>query len=1119
MPAIGANGQIQRGARLPSAPSIPTPKASTTTGTNPRGVAISRPIPLTPTAPATVGDRASRTLSTGANPRGTSILHATTPPLYQKSPGYQQAVINVFKHQSPAQQKAVVQGALKNRTFEGNLILKYVQRIGSGPSGGVNLAAITPKIGLGTVGAIQNATAGLPSGFLKVVRNAASDAWSLPAGTVEGLYGLGQNIVTGHEGTAFHMLVDPYVQLAEHPIRTFEEHPVNTLLMASGLKSLAGRTAGAAAGASTARAPLSLGTVAGEKAPIMEARSYSPDLLTQAIQKSRESYLRGRGRNPDIAGPKPKYVHSAIAQAFNIGHEAKLNRIVDEMTAVRQMAGRGERAKALTELRKAAPHKDVRNITSHILQGVIRTPETAVEDISKEMNRLKAAQTGKRTVHEIMNRRQVRDLGSALQYSEKIPEAFQAADKIRGQIHAQDKYLVEHGLIDPQQAERRALLPYAMAHMGAHYDPVAEKFVAADGKPLQTADILQHLKENNVPEPAYVRHAPGPLNNPGDFYKAYRLARGGTDRGPLSGKLFQTGGYDSSFEGLAHQMASKAEDVTRASLHDKVVSRLGIRMPEELKADLLARTRDPKQRELINQGLMTKDEANKIARASVHEDYGNAVPGSLELVPIAVGSAKSLGLLKDLQDPNAMGHLSEIEQRALSNAIQEAQHSTTRNVVLVPRIATERFTSQFARTDSMLRSVGKVTQQFRRTVLPYSTHWMLQIGSEAGLRAFIAGALDPRYLRDGRQLMKRLKETEAGRAAGMETVNATFYNARDPLAVHNLNPGTISSIAHSFPPTRVIIAAHNRYANSFGHAMYTLEHNARLMGLGKLAHREVAEFSRSWKNGVMLQAKALDELAHRMETNPALVAKLGRQIDDMFGKYNKFTPKQRAAIQSIAPFLPWYLNAAKYVFWNLPVHHPVASALMASLRQTINQDIKDGKQAPLGTYAMQELARISPFGIFTPDSTTPSAAGLASGQQLVPGALLPEAQGALYNYAGSNSFGEGPLKSPSGHVKAKSPGALAAASESLLESFLPLARYVREVQEGGKPAYGTSTVLSPQPEQGKGQTSVANRILNPFYSFNRSKGSGPAYGSNDTAAPTSSGGGWGGSSSSSGGWG
>jgi hypothetical protein len=376
--------------------------------------------------------------------------------------------------------------------------------------------------------------------------------------------------------------------------------------------------------------------------------------------------------------------------------------------------------------------------------------------------------------------------------------------------------------------------------------------------------------------------------------------------------------------------------------------------------------------------------------------------------------------------------------------------------------------------------------------------------------------------------MTRLKGTEEGRAALMEMVNATFYNSKDPLAVHNPNPGVLSSAAHAFPPSRVIIAAHNRYANTIGHAMYHLEHTARVMGLGKLAHQQASEFGHSWQNAVRLQATTLDQLAHKLTTDPALVAKFGRSVDETFGKYNKFSPKVRAAVQSYAPFLPWYLNAAKYVLWNLPAHHPVASALLASLRQTVNQDIADGKQAPLGTYAMQELARISPFGIFTPGSTTPSVSEFAKGEQVVPGALLPEAQGSLYNLAGLNSFGEGPLKGPGGTVKAKSGPAIASASENLLESFLPLLRYARLAEEGGKPAYGTSTILSPQPKPEAG-TSIANRIFNPFYSFERSKGSGPAYGGPDTTASsagkwggsssTSSGGGWGGSTAKAAGWG
>ena len=192
----------------------------------------------------------------------------------------------------------------------------------------------------------------------------------------------------------------------------------------------------------------------------------------------------------------------------------------------------------------------------------------------------------------------------------------------------------------------------------------------------------------------------------------------------------------------------------------------------------------------------------------------------------------------------------------------------------------------------------------------------------------------------------------------------------------------------SFSPLRPLIAAHNKYADFVQTAMYNLEHNARTMGLGKIARKQVQEFTGSYQTGLKLQADNLQMLATKLKTDPALVAKFGRQIDDIFGKYNKFTPKQRAMIQSVMPFLPWYLNAAKFVLWNLPAKHPVASAVLAATRQTINQDIQDGKHAPLGAYEMQELGRLSPFGIFTPPSTTPSTGAAIAGQQIT-GAILP----------------------------------------------------------------------------------------------------------------------------------
>jgi hypothetical protein len=301
----------------------------------------------------------------------------------------------------------------------------------------------------------------------------------------------------------------------------------------------------------------------------------------------------------------------------------------------------------------------------------------------------------------------------------------------------------------------------------------------------------------------------------------------------------------------------------------------------------------------------------------------------------------------------------------------------------------DQFSKQFTPARGGTRKLGQITQQFKRTVLPYSTHWMMQIGSEGLLRSTLSGVLDPRNLVAGRQLVKRLENTTDGKNALREMVQASFYNQHDPLAKFNPNPSpTMQALRHS--PARLIMEAHTRYADQVGKRIGGLEHEFRRMGLGKLARKELQEFTGSYQAGVRLQARNVALLSDKLTSDPALVAKFGRQIDDTFGKYNKLSPKVRGAVQSVVPFLPWYLNAAKFVLWHLPAKHPVASSLLASLRQTINQDVADGKQQPLNVFQTNELARLTPFGLWPQDPTIGSAIETATDP------LLPQVSGA-YN--------------------------------------------------------------------------------------------------------------------------
>lgn len=1152
MPAVDAPRGGNKYAKPTPPPKPPAPPPpSRVTSSVPHGsgvISVGRAAPPRPASAYTAPP--PKQVVPDATPHGRGTLTKVTPgstqpqSAYANPQSYAKTVLQVFKAQPVAQQRAVIQGAVKNPgTAESKILLQYVRA--QNPAGVRGAAAIYNPVA---------AVGGIGHNVAPIVGNALKDAYNLPAGTVEGLYGLAKQGATGFSdltsgnlagaakayGGAAHMLADPYIQAAEHPISTFTQHPLNTLLLAAGPKALVGRGLGglarggalgetAAKAASTVREPLSVGTIAGEPSPIVEARDYSPDVINKAFQVAREKAIRAKGQNPNVSRPVSA-LPGPMAYAMNAGTRAKLFRKTDEMTAVHQMEQRGTRNIATQALQKERPSPAARNVVAHALQGILRTPESAPADAAAEIARLKAAQPGlqRRSVELAQNRAQVRDLSNAVTTPGALDEAMRAAESIRPFINSQDATLQAHGFLDPEQAMRSKLFPYAQAHMGATYDHVGGRLVKADGTTLPTQEVLNHLSDNGVSDPAFVAHLPGKIGA-GHFYKAYRMARGALSGGTRTGKAFAQGSYDHTWNGLIGQVANRAQTLSRAALHDRVISRFGVRIPQDVTDKLGIKSPN---------GDFTPDEARRVARAAQVDDHGNPIPNALELVPVARAPKGVLDSIRDLQSPHELHNVSQLELKALADSIRETARRTdgTRNVVLVPKDVVDRFAQQYARTDTLLKSVGRVTQQFRRTVLPYSTHWMLQIGSEAGLRAILGGALHPDYLRAGRALTHYLEQTPEGRAANAEMTNATFYSGggsgvreaamgragRGNLDIHNPNAGRVASAARAFSPTRVLVAAHNRYADTITAAMYGLEHNARLMGLGKLAHREVQSFGHSWSNTVRLQGKAIADLGEKLKADPALTAKFGREIDNIFGKYSKFTPAQRAMIQSFTPFLPWYLNAAKYVLWHLPAHHPVATSLLASLRQTVNQDVADGKQLPLNVWAMQELARISPFGIFTPPSTKPSTGGALEGQHVLD-AFLPQAQGSLYNLAGINSFGAGPLKGPKGSVKAKSGPAAAAAAENLLEAFLPLARYVKTAEQGGKSSFGTSSVLSPQVKPGQGQPnagSVLGRIFNPFYSVQSAQGNAkaPVYG----APSGSSGGGYvlgsGGQSGGSGGY-
>lgn len=1083
--------------------------------------------------------------------------------------------------------------------------------------------------------------------------NAGTDLVNFVPNTVQGLYKIGSDVAGGHFGRAAGDVVNPLIQTAEHPVSDFYKTPFTTAAILAGGESSLGRGVGSVMRsgilgtaakdlAGTAREPLAIGMIGDQPSPLTPlARSYSRNVLTKAATVAWENHLRRVGLDPNIARPLPDALEGTpLAHATIAGLTAKLTRQIDEMVGVRQMAGRAERARVTQILAKERPHATVANVVSHILKGVIRSPETAVADIKAEIQRLETNASKARITKRLSARLQLRDLHTALNNPDHLHEAFDTAAKIRPVIHSQDATHISHGHLAYDQAVRSRLFSYAQAHMKAKYNFTRQRLENADGSTLHTSAILDHVdgwRNVSAPNPdhaaatsargdAFVKHgdaaaahaaavkelqdatverdslgqtakptaaeaatiarvealrdrpgstgegaaaqsaldriwariskrgggdpakvsaaerrladatagkarsrrdlqsaaarlrqAEAKLRNtpptatirvhsgistpdpafvadlphkaaPFNFYKAYRLSRGTIGAHAKTGEAFRTGNYDHTYAGLIGQVANAAEAVTRTELHDRMVQQMAILKP-------IIRMVNGKWQQVDSEPFRSGEEADNFAHWALHEDNHERLPGRLELTKITLGPRASYGTVKDLQRPNVLDLQPGHELDALKAALADAEAPGANNIGLVPKIAYDRMVKQFEKQGG--RRIGKITQQFRKTVLPYSTHWMGQIATEALLRGTVAGVFDPRNFLPARALMHELLKTPEGRRNWVETTGATMFNSHKDLGIHSANQGIVVSAAKAFPPTRLLIGAHNAYSNGVSAAMSSLEHFTRQLGMGKLARMQIQEFTGKYQYGLRVEGDVIKMLAGKLNTDPALVAKFGRSIDDTFGQYNKLTPGVRAAVQSYAPFLPWYLNAAKFVLWTLPVKHPVASALMASLRQTVTQDVQDGKQLPMNAFLAQQIARVTPFGIFNAPTQPGPGGVLADLMDTASSTFLPQIMGAYNASKGLNAFGDGPLTSPHGDVKGGTTASTTAAIETFLESLLPGLSKIREAREGGQPSYGTSNVIAPEPKpggDGGNLGEVLNRAFNPAYAAERAAANPPKTG-------------------------
>ena len=335
MPAIGASGGIARGARLPSPAKLPpAPKANVATGANPRGVAVvpQATVPRALPPKSTVNDAAARTLATGNNPRGVAVAQRPA-----GGQGMRQAAQQVFLHQSPAGQAAILKGLGKADPVVAKAIRDSAHGLSGDKKDAIARALLGPSLisGVGAdvnklvdalnpgklftsglaqgnstgpgvipgAAAIQNPVAKYGKITQEAIGNSLKDAVDLPAQTFSTIGTIGGDVLNHKFGKAASDVLSPYEHLSA---KSALAHPLDTALALAG--PLHGITR-AAAGAVRAVAPESAaGRAVSTARPGIqlsgnlthEQPRYSPYPLIKLGQKANEAARFERGPSGEL---------------------------------------------------------------------------------------------------------------------------------------------------------------------------------------------------------------------------------------------------------------------------------------------------------------------------------------------------------------------------------------------------------------------------------------------------------------------------------------------------------------------------------------------------------------------------------------------------------------------------------------------------------------------------------------------------------------------------------------------------------------------------------------------------------------------------------------------------
>ena len=606
----------------------------------------------------------------------------------------------------------------------------------------------------------------------------------------------------------------------------------------------------------------------------------------------------------------------------------------------------------------------------------------------------------------------------------------------------------------------------------------ATGLVDENGKKLSTAEIVEHMRANpdhgggtgKLDLPGFVSHRRDTTGAKAHFVNWFDR-RQTVDAKSRTGEATRTGSHAAGFRALEEHLVRGQGVVDSIKSFDDFVRQIGVKRS------------DGKH--------YTWAQAERVA-GDMEDAYGvEMVP--LRVAPARYDAATRQQILERQGTADSPQELESLVLRRLDEALNQPAKgsSTVENVVLVPAEQLKRFREHQATSSNVGAKAGQaVSRAFRGTVLPFSTKWLFGNAAEALLRSGLHG-ITPADVARGGAVMRELRKLDEEKFKDMDTRTrgGLLYGSGDRLDVHREardfentaleTPAKVLAQTARLPVIRQVLGAVKAYQRAVFALNRGMETAYQTGVIGKQARKDVRELTGSWGKAVRMQRDVAKEVASGLLETPKQV-QYARYIDEVLGKYSRFSPTTRRAIQTYAPFLPWYLNSARFVLYTLPAKHPAKTALLANVETTLQKDIEQLREdAPPGDLESAvrtkdggylPLARYTPFGAWT---NLPEGA-------IDP--LLPQISSFGQIIAGRSWTGK-PLKLESGEQGTEIPGEKRAAMAfyALLEGFVPGVSIARRAQESGETAMDESTVLSPKTKRGSSYgTSALRRIIDPL---------------------------------------